>query len=82
MVSYKALNTAHVLEEIKKEILLGNVTNNKLGLKFALQNGCEPSLYVKAISELIENKKVDIIGKFNKQATNIHKVSEYTIVVK
>lgn len=71
-----------VLEEIKKEILLGNVTNNKLGLKFALQNGCEPSLYVKAISELIENKKVDIIGKFNKQATNIHKVSEYTIVVK
>lgn len=71
-----------VLEEIKKEILLGNVTNNKLGLKFALQNGCEPSLYVKAILELIENKKVDIIGEFNKQATNIHKVSEYTIVVK
>ena len=71
-----------VLEKIKKEILLGNVTNNKMGLKFALQNGCEPSLYVTAISELIRNKRVDIVGKFNKQATNIHKVVEYTIVSK
>ena len=26
---------------------------------FALQNGCEPSLYVTAISELILSKKVD-----------------------
>lgn len=70
-----------VLEKIKKEILLGNITNNKTGLKFALQNGGEPSLYVTAISELISDKKVDIVGKFNKQATNIHKVVEYTIVL-
>lgn len=84
MVSYKTLNTnkkQRVLEKIKKEILLGNITNNKTGLKFALQNGCEPSLYVTAISELISDKKVDIVGKFNKQATNIHKVVEYTIVL-
>ena len=62
-------------------VLKGNITNNKTGLKFALQNGCEPSLYVTAISELISDKKVDIVGKFNKQATNIHKVVEYTIVL-
>ena len=48
---------------------------------FALQNGCEPSLYVTAISELILSKKVDVVGEFNKQATNIHKVVEYTIVL-
>lgn len=38
-------------------------------------------LFVSAISELISDKKVDIVGKFNKQATNIHKVVEYTIVL-
>lgn len=71
-----------VLMEIKDKILSGEISNNKQGLKFALKKGCEPSLYVVAISELLESKKVDVSGKFNKQATNIHKVNEYTIVVK
>lgn len=74
--------THRVLTEIKDKILSGIISNNKQGLKFALKNGCEPSLYVTAISDLIEKKKVDINGKFNKQATNIHKVKEYTIIVK
>lgn len=74
--------TQRVLTEIKNNILLGIISNNKQGLKFALKKGCKPSLYVTAISELLESKKVDINGKFNKQATNIHKVDEYTIIVK
>lgn len=71
-----------VLTKIKNKILSRKISNNKQGLKFALKNGCEPSLYVSAISELLESKKIDISGKFNKQATNIHKVDEYTILVK
>lgn len=74
--------THRVLTEIKDKILSGIISTNKQGLKYALKNGCEPSLYVTAISDLIEKKKVDINGTFNKQATNIHKVKEYTIIVK
>lgn len=82
---YNPQNTnkkVRVLRELKEEILSGIIADNKTGLKSALVKGCEPALYIKAISELIESKKVDVIGKFNKQSTNIHKVSEYTIVVK
>lgn len=72
----------NVLEEIKNTILSGKIKDNYTGLKYALERGCEPSLYIRAITELMNADKVSINGKFNKQATNIHKVELYSITIK
>lgn len=78
----QSVKKVHVLEELKDAILLGKIRDNRTGLKYALKRGCQPSLYIKAITELANAKKVIITGKFNKQATNIHKVDVYTIIPK
>lgn len=72
----------NVLEEIKKAILSGAIRDNHTGLKYALKRGCQPSLYIQAITELKNADKVSINGKFNRQATNIHKVDLYRITIK
>lgn len=59
----------------------GQIINNVAGLKFTLSKGCEPKLFVEVIDSLCNEKKIEIIGKFNRQSTNIHKVDEYRIKV-
>lgn len=63
-----------VKQELKDKILSGNIRNNISGLKYALHRGCLPSIFVKAVEELKEQGKVEIIGTFNEKATNIHKI--------
>jgi three-Cys-motif partner protein len=70
-----------VKDEIKKKILSGEITNNKDGLKYALKNRCLPEVYISAIQELEKDNRVKCSPKFNKQATNIHKVVTYNIEV-
>ncbi len=70
------------LTEIKNAILSGEITDNRLGLRYALKKGCLPSLYVEAITELKDANKVIINGKFNRQSANIHKVEKYFIILK
>ena len=68
-----------VSEDIKKKVLDAIIKDNIAGLDYALSLGCEPKLFVDVIDELIEKGKVKIVGTYNKQATNIHKVSMYKI---
>ncbi len=63
-----------VKQLIEKEILNSHIKTNIEGLKFVLLKGCQTSLYIECIEELIKAKKVSIDGKFNKTATSIHKL--------
>ncbi len=68
-------------EELKRLLLKGCFPNNIVGLKWTLSQGCEPKLFVETISELIKENKIGINGKFNKKASNIHRVEPYNIIV-
>lgn len=70
-----------VYTDIKEKILNHSISNNKQGLDYALRRGCEPKLYVEVIDALRKEGKIRIEGKFNRQATNIHNVGEYKIVL-
>ena len=52
-------------------------------MKFVLNEGCLPKVYVEVIQKLIKDKKVQVADgfKFNKQASNIHKIDVYKIKV-
>jgi len=65
-----------ISKEIKELILSGEILDNKTGLKHALINGCEPKLFIEVVQKLISDKLIEIVGKFNKQSTNIHRIRE------
>ncbi len=65
-----------VSKKIKKLILSGEILDNKTGLKYALINGCEPKLFTQVVKKLKDSNLIEIIGEFNKQSTNIHKIKE------
>lgn len=70
-----------IKEELELLILKGKIKSNVEGLKWVLSHGCEPKLFVDVARSLVEQKKITIQGKFNKQSSNIHKVEEYKIEV-
>ena len=70
-----------IKEELKQLILNGQIKSNVDGLEWVLAHGCEPKLFVDVASSLVEQKKVAIQGKFNKQSSNIHRVEKYQIEV-
>lgn len=65
-----------VSKEIKELILSGEISDNKTGLSYALRNGCEPKLFTEVVQKLMNDKLIEIVGKFNKQSTNIHRIKE------
>ena len=65
-----------VSEEIKGLILSGEISDNKMGLSYALIKGCEPKLFTEVVQKLINNRLIKIVGNFNKQSTNIHRIKE------
>jgi three-Cys-motif partner protein len=78
--------SSNKINEIKKilvkEILSGGITDNITGMKYALRHGCQPKVFVDVIQELIKKGKVRIEQgyKFNKRATNIHKIEVYRFI--
>lgn len=70
---------AQVLDDIRNKILNCEITDNIMGLDYALSCGCEPKLYVQVMDNLIKEKKVHVIGKYNRKSTNILNVSKYKI---
>ncbi len=75
------LKKKQVKEEIICRILSKEIKDNISGLKFTLKRRCLPKLFVEVVEELIENHKISIIGKFNRQAYNIHKIPQYGIEI-
>jgi three-Cys-motif partner protein len=65
-----------VSKEIEKLILSGKITDNKSGLKYVLLKGCEPKLFTEVVQKLMNDKLIEIAGKFNMQSTNIHRIKE------
>lgn len=61
---------------LQKEILNLRIRTNLEGFKFVLSKGCQTSLYIECIEDLIGSKRVEIDGKFNKTKTSIHKLKD------
>ncbi len=81
---YDSDNTNKVIaikNTIKNGILSGKIVDNKSGLLYTLHEGCKGSVFVDVDYELKKNRKISIIGKFNRQTVNIHKVDEYRLEV-
>lgn len=70
-----------VSDEIKKLILEGKITNNILGLKYAMRNGCEPKLFTEIVIKLEKEKMIERYGAVNQQSSGVHKVKTYEIKV-
>ncbi len=65
-----------VSKKIMELILSGEISDNKTGLRYALIKGCEPKLFTEIVQKLMNEKQIEIVGKFNKQSTNIHRIKE------
>lgn len=72
----------NVYNIVKDKILKKEIISNIEGLKFVLSQGCEPKLFVDVVKDLMNSKQIEIDGTFNRIANNIHKASEYHIVIK
>lgn len=72
-----------VRNDIREKILSGKIQDNITGMKYALSNGCQPKLFIDTIESLKKENKVSIVGKYNKRATDIHRLDDkkYTIRV-
>lgn len=68
-----------IIKEIKEKILNSTIKDNITGLEYALECGCEPKLFVEVMDSMIKENRVEILGTYNKQATNIHKANIYKI---
>lgn len=68
-----------VKEEIQMQILEGNITNNREGLKYALRQGCLGDIYYEAVKELLDHGQISIDGKFNRKTTAVHKFRDKDI---
>jgi three-Cys-motif partner protein len=68
-----------VKEDIQRQILEGNITDNREGLKYALRQGCLGDIYYGAVKELFDRGKISIDGKFNRKTTAVHKFKESEI---
>jgi three-Cys-motif partner protein len=70
-----------VKQDLERLILTSIIKNNISGMKYALSKGCLPSIYVDIITNLVEQKRVSIIGNFNKKSSGIHRINPYQIKV-
>jgi hypothetical protein len=67
--------------EIRNKILSGEICDNLSGLRYALKNGCLPSLFTSTVKKLEFEKKIIRTGELNYSSTDIHKAKLYKISV-
>jgi len=70
-----------IREDIRNKIISSEIKDNISGLKYTIKKGGLAELYIEVIEELKKSNKVNIIGKFNRQASNIHNAKLYNIEV-
>ena len=72
--------TSNKKEKIKEllanSILQGQITDNITGLKFTMQKGCEPSLFIEVVKGLEKKGKIIRTGALNYSASNIHRIKK------
>jgi len=77
---YTETNTVRIndyKDQLKKAILTRKISNNLDGMKHALLNGVPTRAYIEVLEEI--KGKIEIVGKFNKKITNIHRLKESDI---
>jgi len=67
--------------DIRHKVLIGEISDNISGLKYALKNGCLPELFTSTIKKLEYEQKIVRTGKLNYSSTNIHNAKHYKINV-
>jgi three-Cys-motif partner protein len=77
----KSVKKKRIQKEVENKVLDCTIQNNLDGLKYVLKEGGQPTLFVEVLQRLKKEQKVELIGKVNYQATNIHKVPKYEIKV-
>lgn len=70
-----------IKEEIKSRILTGEIATNIQGMKFALHNGCLPKFFHEVVAEMLKEDEISVKGDFNRAASKIHAVKEYSIIL-
>lgn len=68
-----------VSNKIKQLILSGKISDNITGLKFSMQNGCEPKLFTEVVQQLEKEKQIERYGDINNQSSVVHKAKVYKI---
>ena len=68
-----------VSKDIKRLILSGKISDNREGLKYAMNNGCEPKLFTDVVKQLEKDGLIERFGEVNNQSSNIHKAKIYQI---
>lgn len=71
----------NIKNDLKTKILSGEISNNIIGLKYALKKGCLPDVFVSVVQELVKEQLIDCQPKMNRQTANIHKALTYYIEV-
>ena len=66
----------NVKEQLTKEILSGEITDNIKGLKRALSLRCLPKIFTETIKDLEKKKKIERSGCKSYKSTDIHKIKE------
>ena len=78
-------NTSNKKEKVKNDIrvkvLSGEISDNILGLKYALKNRCLPEVFVSVVQELEKDGLINCFPKMNRQSTDIHRADLYHIEV-
>ena len=70
-----------VSKEIKELVLLGKISDNITGMKFAMRKGCVPKLFTDIVKELEKNKRIERYGNVNNTSSNIHRANIYNIKI-
>jgi three-Cys-motif partner protein len=65
-----------IKEILKKDILDRRITDNITGLKFTLQQGCEPILFIEVIKDLEMQGKIKRTGDLNYRGAGIHRIKK------
>ena len=68
-----------IKNEIKQNILSGEIIDNISGFKFALMKGCLPNLFTDVVKELEKENSITRTGDKNFTSTNIHNAGRYCI---
>lgn len=66
-----------IRKELEAQILSGDINDNIAGLKYAMNRGCEPKLFIDVVKKLEKNNQIEIVGDKNYSSTNIHRAKKY-----
>ncbi|MCD4794042.1 MAG: three-Cys-motif partner protein TcmP [Bacteroidales bacterium] len=71
----------NVKKKIEDQILQEKIRDNTTGLKYAMNEGCEPKLFTEVVQEMEKQRIIIRVGNVNNSSTNIHRAKIYQIKI-